>query len=112
MSAADREVVEQAVRQLGVAELKLSELIGQVTAAPSTLKRLLDQIAEIAGAAYLIGAHGGMTDNDAAGSSFQVVGFSPARASASLRATRRSMLSTVMRRTLPSRYESNSGRIS
>ena len=62
LSAADREVVEQAARRLGVAELKLLELISQVTAAPSILKRLLDQIAEIAGAAYLIGAHGGMTD--------------------------------------------------
>jgi hypothetical protein len=60
MSAADRKVVEQAARQLDVAGLH--KLISQVTAAPSILKRLLDKIAEIAGAAYLIGAHGGMTD--------------------------------------------------
>jgi hypothetical protein len=56
----DRETVERAVRQLN--ELELFRLIAQVTAPAPVLKRLVEQIGTIAGAAYLIGAHGAMTE--------------------------------------------------
>jgi hypothetical protein len=58
----DREAVERAVRQLTEGDLELLRLIAQVTAPASLVRRLVEQIGTIAGAAYLIGAHGAMTE--------------------------------------------------
>jgi hypothetical protein len=68
----DREAVERAVGQLN--ELELYDLIGQIPSEPTVIdpqladelaklkRRLVEWIGTIAGAAYLIGAHGAMTD--------------------------------------------------
>jgi hypothetical protein len=66
----DRATVERAIRQLNDAlpeqhgvEMGLFGLLKQVTAPAAILERLFQQIETIAGAAYLIGAHGAMTES-------------------------------------------------
>ena len=61
LNDADRAVVEQAVQQLRLAESELLGLLGRVNG-PAAARELLQQIAAVAAAAYVVGAHGGMTD--------------------------------------------------
>jgi hypothetical protein len=61
VSKTDRAVVKQAVRQLRSAEPAVFALLGKTNNAASA-RKLLEQITTIAGAAYVIGAHGAMTD--------------------------------------------------
>jgi hypothetical protein len=61
LGKADRAVVAQAVEKLRNAESELFALSGRTSDADAAQK-LLDQIAVIAAASYIIGAHGGMTD--------------------------------------------------
>jgi hypothetical protein len=61
ISDTDRAVVEQKVHRLRGAEPELLALLGR-TPDPPLARALLQLIADIAGAAYVIGAHGGMTD--------------------------------------------------
>lgn len=56
---ADYAVVKKAVKRLRITELL--DLLGRVKD-PSLASKLLELIAGIAGAAYVVGAHGGMTD--------------------------------------------------
>jgi hypothetical protein len=58
---ADRAVVEQKVQRLRSAEPQLLALLGRIPDLPLA-RDLLLLIADITGAAYVIGAHGGMTD--------------------------------------------------
>jgi hypothetical protein len=61
----DRAVVEQAIQQLRRAEAELPTLLGRVSLLsryPSLSRKLLEMTAAIAGTAYVIGAHGAMTD--------------------------------------------------
>jgi hypothetical protein len=61
----DRPVVEQAVQQLRRAEAELPTLLRRVSLFsryPSLSRKLLELTAVIAGIAYVIGAHGAMTD--------------------------------------------------
>jgi hypothetical protein len=61
LSDADRAVVEHAVQQLRSAEREFFTLLGQVSD-PVSARNLLEQIAVVARAAYIIGAHCAMTD--------------------------------------------------
>ena len=61
LNQADRSIVEQAVKQLRSAEPEVLALLGKMRDAASA-RQLLEYIAAIAGSAYVIGAHGGMTD--------------------------------------------------
>ena len=61
LKEADRSVVEQAVKQLKSAEPGVLALLGKMSDAASA-RKLFEQIAAIAGAAYVISAHGAMTD--------------------------------------------------
>ena len=61
LGKADRAVVEQAVKRLRSAEPKLLAALTAISD-PASARKLLHQIAEIAGSAYVVGAHGAMTE--------------------------------------------------
>jgi hypothetical protein len=61
LNKTDRAVVEQAVRQLRAGEPEMFALLRKMSDAASA-RKLLEHMAAIAGAAYVIGAHGAMTD--------------------------------------------------
>jgi DNA-binding transcriptional LysR family regulator len=61
LNAADHGVVQEAVKRLWTAEPELHALLGQMNDA-DLIRKLLELIGGIAGAAYVIGAHGAMTD--------------------------------------------------
>jgi hypothetical protein len=61
----DRAVVEQAMQQLRRAEVELPTLLGRVSLLsryPTLSHKLFELTTVIAGAAYVVGAHGAMTD--------------------------------------------------
>jgi hypothetical protein len=57
----DRAVVKQAMQQLSSAEPELFALLGRMRD-PASARKLLELIAAITAAAYVVGAHGGMTN--------------------------------------------------
>jgi hypothetical protein len=57
----DRAVMEQAVQQLRTSEPELLGLLARI-GDPLLARKLLELIAAVAGAAYVVGAHGGMTE--------------------------------------------------
>jgi hypothetical protein len=61
LTAADYAVVQQAVKELRMAELELLASLGRMND-PALARRAMELIAGIARAAYVIGAHGAMTD--------------------------------------------------
>jgi hypothetical protein len=61
LAEADYAVVQQAVKELRMAEPELLALLGRMND-PALARTALELIAGIAGAAYVIGAHGAMTD--------------------------------------------------
>ena len=61
LNKTDRAVVEQAVKHLSSGEPEVFALLGKMSDTASA-RKLLEQITTIAGAAYVIGAHGAMTD--------------------------------------------------
>jgi hypothetical protein len=61
LQKADRSVVEQAVKQLGSAEREVLALLSKTSDAASA-RKVLEHVAAIAGSAYVVGAHGGMTE--------------------------------------------------
>jgi hypothetical protein len=61
LNIADYGVVQEAVKRLWTTEAELHDLLGQMNNADLT-RKLVELIGGIAGAAYVIGAHGAMTD--------------------------------------------------